>query len=62
MFSTSDKSAKLKIEKKPTSLLRVESLGADSVQLVDEDDRGRLLLRKSERVTHQSAKCAIFIF
>merc|ERR1712039_832639 len=36
-----------------TGLFRVKPLGSDGVQLVDEDDGGRLLLRQSERVAHQ---------
>ena len=31
----------------------VSPFGSDGVQLVDEDDGGRLLLRQSERVAHQ---------
>ena len=36
-----------------TALLRIEPLGADSVQLVDEDDGWCLLLRELERVTDE---------
>lgn len=34
-------------------LLGVEAFGADGVQLVDEDDGGRLLLREREGVAHE---------
>ena len=33
--------------------VRVESLGSDGVDLIDEDDRGRLLLGQGERVPHE---------
>ena len=36
-----------------TALLRIEPLGADSVQLVDEDDGWCLLLRELERIPNQ---------
>lgn len=36
-----------------TALLRIKALGANSIQFVDENDRRRLLFRKSERVSHK---------
>mmetsp|Transcript_9208 Transcript_9208/g.35846 ORF Transcript_9208/g.35846 Transcript_9208/m.35846 type:complete len:340 (-) Transcript_9208:62-1081(-) len=38
--------------------VRVEPLGADRVDLVDEDDRGRLLLGQSEGVAHEFSAVA----